>query len=79
MKTRNHHIDLTEPSQIAKVSFKERLMVQLEMIEDHAWLRGLSLEESCRDWVEAGWAKIFADHYLLKNVDNQNNRSINKS
>lgn len=65
MKTRQHHVDLTDPYPIVITSFKERNAVQMEMIEDHAQLNGLSLEEAASSWVEQGWAENFGNHYFL--------------
>ena len=66
MKTRQHHIDLTNQQDVIYVSFHERMNIQFEMIKDHAYLIGQDVENAVASWVENGWAKIFADHYLLK-------------
>lgn len=67
MTTRKHHIDIEEGNEITRLSFKERYRIQLEMIQDHAFLIGSPLEEAARDWVETGLAKLFANHYLVQN------------
>jgi hypothetical protein len=64
MTTRSHHIDIDAGNQVAKVSFSERSKIQREMIEDHAYLTGMPIEDAAMHWVDSGYAQKFADHYI---------------
>jgi len=66
MKIHPHHIDLVQKGGKIFTSFEERMSTQLEMIQDHAWLNHLSIEEAILSWTINGWAKRFAEHYFLK-------------
>ena len=65
MKTRTHHIDITDPSEpVIQISDRDRLMIQTEMIIDHQFLDAFpDIEAAAWDWVEAGYAKQFGEHY----------------
>ena len=63
MKTRPHHIDLVEENRTEKLTFRQRAIIQLEMIQDHAYMLGMDMETAAIDWAESHWAKVFADHY----------------
>jgi hypothetical protein len=65
MKTRQHHIDIIESQEIQPLSFHERNRIQLEMIQDHGYLCGQSLEDAAMDWVQSGLATTFANHYPM--------------
>jgi hypothetical protein len=66
MTTRTHHQDLEQPiCSIIKLTFKERMNIQLEMINDHAYLNQLDIESAVQSWVEKGWAKKFGDVYKI--------------
>lgn len=65
MKTRIHHIDLIEENRKQILSFHERTKIQIEMIQDHAYLTGMTVEEAAIDWIENKWADKFREHYPL--------------
>jgi hypothetical protein len=63
MKTRQHHIDLVESQDVVSMNFHSRTAIQMEMIQDHAYLTGMSIDEAAMDWIENGWADKFREHY----------------
>ena len=67
MKIQSHHLDIAKPPKvIVKLPFMERMRIQVEMIQDHAYLNGLPFEQAIISWVDKGWAYRFDLHYLTK-------------
>lgn len=66
MKTRPHHKDLLSDEEPVIVDIHVRTCIQMEMIEDHAYLTGRPIEEAAMDWVKSEWAKLFSQKYILK-------------
>lgn len=65
MTTRPHHVDIVEGTKVVKVSFAERMRIQMEMIQDHAYFIHADMETAVWNWVQSGLAKDFADHYQI--------------